>query len=217
MYILIRILISILAISFTLTFFSSCGPSFEEKQAMKERERKEVIEKQQAEEKQLLSKLTDKYEFVHFPPSDFNDSVFSYELQNYFESRLDKNIVFKGYIEDLEKINEKLYIEFSCVISNEIVINPSIIAFRLEVSEKQANEILKNERPNSVEKKFIGYFRNPDYLVVAKIKDVSKMKKYEVTGTSVGEDDVEVEIETPIKFIGHGILIEAVTLKNREN
>jgi len=159
--------------------------------------------------KQLLSQLIGKYEIVHFPPSDFTDSIFTYELQKYFESQSNNYIAFRGYIKDLEKINGKIYIEFSCVISNEIVIDPAIIAFHLEVSEKQANELLKNERPDSIER-LIGFFRDPDYLVVAKTKGISKIKKYEVSGTPVGEDDVEVEIETPTKFIGNGILVEAV-------
>ena len=202
---------SILAVTFVLTFFFGCGPSYEEKQAIKEKARKEAIERQQAEEKQLLSQLIGKYEIVHFPPSDFTDSIFTYELQKYFESQSNNYIAFRGYIEDLEKINGKIYIEFSCVISNEIVIDPTIIAFRLEVSEKQANELIKNERPDSIER-LIGFFRDPDYLVVAKIKGISKIKKYEVSGTPIGEDDVEVEIETPAKFIGNGILVEAVKL-----
>ena len=134
MDIFIRRTTSILAFTFALTFFFSCSPSYEEKQGMKEKAKKQAIERQQAEEKQLLSQLIGNYEIVHFPPSDFTDGIFTYELQRYFESQSNNYIAFRGYIEDLEKLNGNIYIEFSCVISNEIVIDPAIIAFRLEVS-----------------------------------------------------------------------------------
>ena len=202
---------SVLVITILLSLFFGCGPSYEEKQAEKEKTRKEAVEKQRAEEKQLLSQLIVKYKVDHFPPSGFSDNIFTYELQKYFESQSNNYIAFRGYIEDLEKINDKIYIEFSCIISNESIIDPVVITFRLEATEKQATELMNNQRPDSIDR-LIGFFRDPDYLVAASIKDISKIRKYEATGSSVGEDEVEIEIETQIKFRGSGILIEAVKL-----
>ncbi|MFC1862845.1 hypothetical protein ACFL1Z_02700, partial [Thermodesulfobacteriota bacterium] len=117
-----------------------------------------------------------------------------------------------GYIEDLEKINDKIYIEFSCIVSNKNYIAPAVLLFRLEVTEKQAIELISKERPSSIDR-LIGFYRDPDYLVMAKVNDISKIKKYEVSG-SVGNDEgeVEIEIETPLKFLGLGALIEAIKL-----
>ncbi|NQU81719.1 MAG: hypothetical protein HQ543_09395 [Bacteroidetes bacterium] len=207
---------SILVVFLALSLLWGCGPSYEEKQEQKEVARKEAAEKKRAEEKQLLSHLSGTYDVVHFPPSDFTDSIFTYELQEFFGSQKDNSIAFRGYIEDLEKVNGKIYIEFSCIVSNEIYIEPAVLLFRLEVTEKQANAFISNERPSSIDR-LIGFFRDPDYLVVAKINDISKIKKYEVSGSVAGDEgEVEIEIETPLKFIGSGALIEAVKLpKNR--
>ena len=207
---------SIFVVFLALSFLWGCGPSYEEKQEQKEVARKEAAEKKRAEEKQLLSHLSGTYNVVHFPPLDFTDSIFTYELQKYIGSQQDSFIAFRGYIEDLEKVNDKIYIEFSCIVSNEIYIEPAILLFRLEVTEKQATEFIRNERPSSIDR-LIGFFREPDYLVVAKIKGFSKIKKYEVSGSVAGDEgEVEIEIETPLKFIGSGALIEAVKLpKNR--
>ena len=75
---------------------------------------------------------------------------------------------------------------------------------------------MNNERPDSIER-LIGYFRDPDYLIVANIKSVTKTRKYEVSGLPVSEEEVEIEIETPIKFFGTGKLVEAVTISRKEN
>ena len=204
---ILLLLVCILLIS----ILGGCGSSYEEKQERKEKARKEATERKLSEEKNLLSHLIGKYDVVHFPPEVFSDSIFTYELQQYFINQRNRSIAFRGYIEDLEKINDKIFIEFSCVISNEMVIDPAIILFRLEVSKEQANEFMNNERPDAIER-LIGYFRDPDYLVVAAIGNISKMKKYEVSGSPVSENEVEIEIETPIKFIGTGMLVEAVKL-----
>ena len=177
--------------------------------------KKEATEKKRSEEKQLLSHLASTHDFVHFPPPEFTDSIFTYELQQYFKNQENSLIAFRGYIEDLEQIGDKIFVGFSCIISNEMVIDPAIISFRLEVSEKQATEFMNNERPDSIER-LIGYFRDPDYLIVASIKSVTKTRKYEVSGSPVSEEEVEIEIETPINFLGTGKLVEAIMISKKE-
>ncbi|MDM8523797.1 hypothetical protein QUF80_10555 [Desulfococcaceae bacterium HSG8] len=53
--------------------------------------------------------------------------------------------------------------------------------------------------------------------MVAGIKDISKIKKYEISGSPVSEDEVEIEIETPIKFLSSGVLVEAIKLPTEES
>jgi len=209
-------ILSLLVCILLISIFSGCGRSYEEKQEKKEQAQKEATERKLSQEKELLSHLIGNYDVVHFPPEVFTDSIFTYELQQYFKNLQNRSIAFRGYIEDLEQINDnKIFVEFSCVISNEIVINPTAILFRLETSKKQANEFMNNKRPNAIER-LMGYFRDPDYLIVAAIGNISKMKKYEVSGYSASDDEVEIEIETPIKFIGTGKLIEAVKLSKKD-
>lgn len=177
----------------------------------KEQERKEAIEKQHHEEKQLLSHLTNKYKIIHFPPSNFKDYIYTYELQKYFENKSNNYIVFRGYLEDLEKIDDSIFIEFSCLLRKDFIIDPTVIAFRLKVTEKQATDFLNKERADSIDR-LLGFFRDPDYLVVAEIKNISKIRKYELSGSPVGEDEVEINIETPTKFVAMGNLIDAVEI-----
>ena len=117
----------------------------------------------------------------------------------------------------MEKINDKINIEFSCIVSNKNYIYPAVLLFRLEVTEKQAIEFISKERPSSIDK-LIGFFRDPDYLVVAKVNDISKIKKYEVSGSAGNEEgEVELEIEMPLKFLGSGVLVEAIKLPKQKN
>ncbi|MFC1864065.1 hypothetical protein ACFL1Z_08965, partial [Thermodesulfobacteriota bacterium] len=78
---------SILVVLLIQSLIFGCGPSYEEKQEQKEVVRKKAIEKKHAEEKQLLSHLSSAYNVVHFPPSDFTDNIFTYELQEYFKNQ----------------------------------------------------------------------------------------------------------------------------------
>lgn len=47
---------------------------------------------------------------------------------------------------------------------------------------------------------------------MAEIKNISKIRKYELSGSLVGEDEVEIDIETPTKFVAMGNLIDAVEI-----
>jgi len=53
--------------------------------------------------------------------------------------------------------------------------------------------------------------------VVAKVKNISKIRKYEISGSPIGEDEVEIDIETPPKFIATGVLIDAVEIPRQKN
>lgn len=200
---------------FAFSFVVGCGPSYEEKQAKKEQEKKVAVERQQQKEKRLLSHLMGKYKISSFPPEEFKDYVYTYELQKYFANQSNKYIAFKGDLEDLEQTDNNIFIEFSCVISTEFFINPAIIAFRLQITEKQAANFLNKEKTDSLDR-LLGFFGDPDYLVVAKVKNISKIRKYEISGSPIGEDEVEIEIETPPKFIATGVLIDAVEIPRQK-
>ena len=209
-------LLLISSMIFALSFVAGCGPSYEEKEAKKEQERKEVVERQRQKEKQLLSHIMGKYEISHFPPEEFKNYLYTYELQKYFANQSNEHVAFKGYLEDLEQTDNNIFIEFSCVISNEFFINPAVIAFRLQITEKQAANFLNKERADSLDR-LLGFFRDPDYIVVAKVKNISKIRKYEISGSPIGEDEVEIDIETPPKFIATGVFIDAVEIPMQKN
>lgn len=199
---------------FSVSFVAGCGPSSEDKQAKKEQERKEVVERQQEKEKQLLSHIMSKYEISIFPPEEFKDYLYTYELQKYFTNQPNEYVAFKGYLEDLEQTDNNIFIEFSCVISTEFIIDLVVIAFRLQITEKQAANFLNKERSDFLDRR-LGFLRAPDYLVIAKVKNISKIRKYEISGSPIGEQEVEIDIETPPKFIATGVLIDVVEIGDK--
>ena len=176
---------------------------------MKEQEKKEATERQRQKEEQLLSHLVGDYEISHFPPREFNDFLYIYEFQKYFANQSDKHIAFRGYLKDLEQTDNNLFVEFSYGISAKI-------AFRLQITDMHATNFLNKKRTNPIDRVLGQLFYGPDYLVVAKVKNISKIRKYEIAGTPLAEDEVETDIKTPTKFIVKGVLIDAVEIPRQK-
>ena len=212
-------LLLISSMIFALSFMIGCGPSYEEKQAKKKQEEKKAAERQRQEEKKLLSHLTGKYEISFFPPEEFKNSFYTYELQKHFADQSDKHIAFKGYLVDLEQTDNNTFIEFSCAINPELY-NPDRMVFRLQITEKQAANFLnKKYAPldRLLSRSLMRYLLGPNYLIIARVNNVSKIRKYEISGSPDTEDEVEINIETPLKFMAKGVLVDAIKISRQKD
>jgi hypothetical protein len=194
-------------ISFLLIFtVVSCGPTDEE--ILQENE-----DIHEAKISQMLREITIAYgQSVVFPPKD-TPMIFTLELQRFFSDNDDKNIVFKGYLEDIEQTLNGLVISFRCPLSSEPFLDPTALEIRLKSNEPHVNKVLSNYDPDKISR-LIRLYSDPDYYVVAKVRDIRKTRMYSFSGASYTEEDVDIEIETYPKFIADGILIDTVAYPN---
>ena len=197
----------VMMISLFLIFAAvSCGPTDEE--ILKENE-----DIHEAKLSQMLREITIAYgPSVVFPPKDTR-MIFTLELQRFFSDNDDKNIVFKGYLEDIEQTLNGLVISFRCPLNSEPFLDPTALEIRLKTNEPHVNKVLSNYDPEKISR-LIRLYSDPDYYVVAKVRDIRKTRMYSFSGASYTEEDVDIEIETYPKFIADGILIDTVAYPN---
>ena len=136
--------------------------------------------------------------------------IFTLEIQRFFSDNTDKNIVFKGYLEDIEQTLNGLVISFRCPLTSDPFLDPTALEFRLKTNEPHVNKVLSNYDPDNISR-MIHLYSDPDYYVVAKVRDIRKTRMYSFSGASYTEEDVDIEIETYPKFIADGILIDTIT------
>jgi hypothetical protein len=187
-----------------------CEPSYENQQAKKEEERKESIRKEEAKIKKIHDQILEKHNANDFPPQDLGPSVFTYELQKFFGKYAGRIFLFKGYLEDVEKTEHGIVVEFLCPLGENYFMHKTAIRFRLTASESQIAQLLQVKREDPMLRS-IRYISDPDYFVVAKISDIGKTRRYDFVGTARG-DDVEINVEVTHSFVSTGILIKAVNM-----
>lgn len=119
---------------------TTCGPSSEERQAKKEAEKKELISKEEAKLKRISDQVSEKHNSICFPPKDLQTPAFTYELQKFFENYADRTILFKGYLEDIERTDRGIVVEFVCPLGENFFINKRAVRFKLAVSEAQVKQ-----------------------------------------------------------------------------
>ncbi|MFH1674999.1 MAG: hypothetical protein ABIF87_16465 [Pseudomonadota bacterium] len=206
----------ILVILFSLVFSAtSCGPSWEERQAKKESERKELIRKEEAKLKRISDQVSEKHNSIYFPPKNLQTTAFTYELQKFFENYAERAILFKGYLEDIERTNRGIVVEFLCPLGENFFINKTAVRFKLAVSDAQVKHFFEGKR-EEIMLHSLRYFYGPDYFVVAKIADLKRTRRYEFGGSTHGEE-VEINVEIPSSFVSTGVLIEAVRIPKDES
>lgn len=206
----------ILVILFCLALpATSCGPSWDERQAKKEAERKEVILKEEAKLKRISDQVSEKHNSIYFPPKNLQTTAFTYELQKFFENYPDRAILFKGYLEDIERTDRGIVVEFVCPLGENFFINKTAVRFKLAISDAQVKQLFEGKREELVLHS-LRYYYEPDYFVVAKIAELRRTRRYEFGGSTRGEE-VEINVETPCSFVSTGVLIEAVSIPKDES
>jgi hypothetical protein len=188
----------------------SCGPSYEEKAAQRQAARAETRHKEEQAESELLKQISAKFDPVSFPGKDVSGQVFTYELQRFFKMYMGRVILFQGYIEDVEETEQGFLVEFACPLGRDVLDDKSIVAFHLKADRNQAEALLHKPRSSFFYRR-IRFFSRPDYFVVAKINHISRVRRYEFRGAARGEEEVELSVETPPRFVALGELIEAIS------
>ncbi|MBL7068013.1 MAG: hypothetical protein ISS29_09220 [Candidatus Marinimicrobia bacterium] len=204
------IFIIFLCFAFSVT---GCGPSYEERQAKKEVERKELIRKKEAKVKILSDQISEKYNAICFPPEGLGAAAFTYELQKFLSADVERAVLFKGYLEDVEKTEHGIVIEFICpLLGEEFYLSETVIRFRLTTAEEKVKQFLavKGEDPIF---RLLRYFSVPDYFVVAKIAELKRSRRYEFFGSASG-DVVEIDVKIHPSFVSTGKLVEAIPIPN---
>jgi len=206
----LRIRLALLTVVISITCFNTgCGPSYENRQSKNEEERKELIPKNQENEKRIIGQIVNKNNAVYFPPENLGDTAFTYDFQEFFKTHSQKSFVFKGYLEDIEQTENGIIVEFFCPIGRFHFITEKGIRFRLTISEDSVKQFLKRERKNPMVLGSRSYIDGPDYYVVAKVKKIERSRIYMFDGTANGE---EVEIDSYISknYLSIGLFIDAV-------
>jgi len=203
------VFIILLCFAFSIT---GCGPSYEERQAKKEAERKELIRKKEAKVKILSDQISEKHNAISFPPDGLGAAAFTYELQRFLSADAERAVLFKGYLEDVEKAERGIVVEFLCPLGEEFYVNKTAIRFRLTTAEEKAKQFLAVKREDPMFHS-LRYFSEPDYLVVAKIAGLKRSRRYELGGSASG-DEVEIDVEIPPSFVSNGELVEAIRIPN---
>jgi hypothetical protein len=207
----IIILVALFSVVLSAT---SCGPSWEERQAKKEAERKELIRKEETKLKRISDQVLEKHNAIYFPPKNLQTTAYTYELQTFFQNYADRTILFKGYLEDIERTDRGIVVEFICPLGQNFFINKIAVRFKLAVSDAQVKQFVEGKREELVLHS-LRYLYLPDYFVAAKISDLRRTRRYEFGGSTHGEE-VEINVEMPSSFVSTGVLIEAVRIPRDE-
>ncbi|RJP74026.1 MAG: hypothetical protein C4532_03265 [Candidatus Abyssobacteria bacterium SURF_17] len=203
----VAILIILLGLAFNGI---GCGPSYEERQAREKTEKEEQVRKREAEISTLSGQISEKYNSIYFPPRSIGTAAFTYELQNFFSTVGARTILFTGYLEDVEKEEHGIIVEFLCPLGKDYYLHKRAIRFRLTAPEERAKQFLEAEREDP---SFLSlrYYAEPDYFVVARIEKLVRAKRYEMYSSGNG-DEIEVDIEIAPSFASTGELIEALPI-----
>ena len=202
---------SIFIILFCFSFsMTGCGPSYEERQAKQETERKELIRKKEEKIRILAEQISEKYNAVSFPPEGSGATAFTYEFQRFLSTNAEKPVLFKGYLEDVERAERDIVAEFLCPLGQDFYVNKTAIRFRLTAAEEKVKQFLSVKREDPMFRS-LRYFSEPGYFIVAKIDELKRSRRYEVSGSANG-DEVELSVEIPPSFISIGKLVEAIPI-----
>lgn len=184
------------------------------------RQKRQKQSRKQSEIAKEEAKLRDQLESRHgkllILESMVRADPFTYELQRFFSETRDANILFEGFLEDIEKFEGGAIAEFSAVLGENTALSPTDIIFRLKVKDEQISALLQGERPGKLFRSWRFIF-GPTYIVVARIESVSRIRRYEFESRGhVEEPSGEVDVDVPLKFLAHGSLLEAVETQARD-
>jgi hypothetical protein len=199
---------SILLILVCFAFSSTgCGSSHEQRQAKERADSRDIIRKKDARVEIVSAQMSEKHNALIFPPDDLPPSAFTYELQRFFSVNEGKTVLFKGYLEDIEQTGRDVDVEFLCPLAENLYLDGTAIRFRLAVADENVKPFLAAKR-GKPEFRSLRYLHKPNWIIVAKIVELKRSRRYEYHGHARG-DEVEIDIETPPSFVSIGILIDA--------
>jgi hypothetical protein len=163
----------------------------------KSEEPKDKTQKEVTEDQLLSADLIKKYGAIN---GLVGNLIYTAEMQDRLVNK--GPVLLRGYIEDIFKKDKKTFIVFSSGLF-------SLTKYKLELEYNGED----------LEKKFLfknkkDYFKSFDeYFVVAEIKEVSR-PAISLKGSIFSEDTVEIEIDLSNTFIGNGVCLDIVDIKN---
>ena len=196
---------------------AGCGFFGESEYERKQREQYLKKEQNTVRKKAQLQVLQNKYNATLFPPNNISYGDFTYKFQQYFMSNEDKNIIFKGDVDDIWSDNGDIFIEFVCSLADSFSIGDIIlsdyrdgIVFRLKVGDIDVHNIRKKpddyEYDYDIIRDFFDQFIREKHLIVAQISKVMKGRIFEHSASGYGAD-TEIEMDKATKVIAYGKLI----------
>lgn len=193
-----------------------CGQSNEERRAAREAEWAQRRNEIAKEEAKLRDQLESRHGKLRLFPGTIRSNAYTYELQQFFNTNRNTNIIFKGHLEDIEKTETGTIAKFSSLLGEDTIVSPTVIIFRLKVKDEQIPALLQADRFETFYRSF-RFLLEPRYMVVAQIDSVSRIRRYEFASSgSEEEDSAEVDVDVPIRFLAHGHLLEAAKREIKE-
>lgn len=199
-----------------LMALAGCGQTQDERHAQKEAERKDHLQKERQEKQRQIAGVEREFNAIYFPPPEIEATSFTYEIQKFFEVHKEDTIVFEGHLEDIEASENNVLVEFLYPIGSLFFGTKIAIRFRLTATESNIDELLEAKRRNtlfSLNHRY--YIDGPDFLVIAKINDIQRVRMYEFGGSANGEE-VKIQAEDSKGLVASGHLIKAIP-KSKED
>jgi hypothetical protein len=190
------------------------GESYEEKQQKKERDRKELNSKNAKIEELKISRIESANNANYFPPETIGASSYSYEIQQFFEEGKEKPVVFKAFLEDIEKTETGILVDLLTPLGRNFIIDNRSVLFRLVVPEEKLKIFLAGKRKDPLAAS-IRYYFGADYYIVAAISSARRIRQYEYEGASEGEE-VKINVDAAYSIIAEGQLINVLKIEKAE-
>lgn len=168
---------------------AGCGPSQDEQLAQKEAGKKDHLQEEKQEKQYQIAEVEREFNAIYFPPPEINASSFTYEIQKFFEVHKEDNIVFEGHLEDIETSENNILVEFVYPIGSLFFSTNIAVRFRLTATESNISKLLEAKRRNtmfSLNHRY--YIEGPDFLVIAEINDIQRVRMYEFGGSTNGRE-----------------------------
>ncbi len=168
----------------------------------KQTKKNEEIKQETTSKGDLVAKeLAEKYQAI----TGWEKNL-TYTLQAQERLVTDKPILFEGCINDVFNRNGKTFVSF---MSHRF--NFPTFVLELECSSREIlDKILLKQQGQQNDELFIQKLMGlPDYIVVARIQEVSK-PAFALKGSNLSEDEVEIEIESSMLFTAKGTCVDIV-------
>jgi hypothetical protein len=192
---------------------SGCGIFGESDYKREQREEKQKVEKQAEQKKNQIQELEKKFDALSFPSEVFSQSDYTYQFQQYFNDKVNRNLIFQGTIEDVWQGNESIYVEILCPVGKlpqywaevGMVLEDGIF-LRLKLRKEDAVRIINDVQRAGFNYEYLLIQEAQQILIVAQISEVRRERLYEHWAYGYGED-AEVELEMLKKVIAYGTLV----------
>lgn len=150
-----------------------------------------------SQREQTLNGLVARYGAV-----DDWDKDLTYTIQAQERLIIDRPILFRAYVDDIFRRNEKTYIRASSSYFDD-----ANYILELDCDDSIVNKILSNRKDDST----LNYFA--DYAIVANIQEVIK-PILSLNGSVASEDEAEIDIESSSSFIAKGLCVDLESIED---